>query len=353
MSKDDPLANIMSELEGGSRIAVPKRRVVSLPKPLVAPRGVVGAGLGTGNMNPRGDMSRRLLVDDGGVGLGQIESVRAQGQFMDEVDAYLEQKARASREAGGDEFYTRVQMKHQATQALVQEAAYSRHNPPSSSNAAFGINATLTAEQSLEVARWTGKDAETTAISIILGPAIALVTPVNQTSQTINPASVAFRPYAVVMWGTSAYMLTAEVDIALGMQFSVHASSAMIRLVNAANVSSSSIGLSLAGMISFGTVFRTQPITRTIVVSLTEPALAETITIPPFAKSFAIYRSSSSVAVEQRVEDYTGSIIYTVNRAGAAQETLVDPVPLTGDSRYIQFASGSAVEFRVIFYLAL
>lgn len=289
----------------------------------------------------------RLIVDDNGIGLGQILDTAPPSQYVGEVEKYLLDKSAAGLEVGGDEFRTRMAMQRAEQATLQQQAPFARDVPPSIMGAMLGsqatvrtgaapsLNSAIPRGEKIEVARWTGEDAET-------GPVTITLTPVENIRLSGGPpwpgtGGIGVRPIGIVQFGTSGWLQTVECDISSGVQFTVHGSAITVSVALDGGGTAFSAGallsMRLAGLISFKPVFRTTPIYRTIFFDpLT--ATEQTITVPAFAKSVWFYRQNpASAAVTLDFCASTPTVTtdprYTYLLAAGAQMTA--PIPIAGD----------------------
>lgn len=278
----------------------------------------------------------------------QILDGRPQGQFQSDWDKLLHDREQAMTEAHGDDFNRDFLLQQKEHTELQAAAPFIRQNPLSAVKENLGSVVNLPAGKTVEVARWTGDDIETTAVSILLGPVDAL--------PLATGVLGAFRPFAILQWGTKGFQIQAEIDIGRGTQLTINASSVVVMVGLANNTPSTNI-LALSGMISFQPCVRTAPITRTQFYTLGAGAHTDPIAIPAFAKSFTIWRDDALMDVSVSVDDFGGTTIYTAEREANAtsSETESEKFSLPGDAAYIEvFNNGaSGVNIRIVFELAL
>jgi len=353
---------ILRELMGGAQTQRPRRLVTPARPPLVsvptAPpseetlRELMGAGLVSGATlaSGRGDPgtleSRRMYVlDEGNTGLNQIENLIAPGIYTDEVQAYLEKKADAAREAGGDEFYQRVVMQQMDRDDLAKIAPYSRQNPPSVVGVALSGQQTVqSGGQPATVAVWAGYDEEAIAVTCAVYP----ILPVQATVATLGKG--AWRPYASITIGLRGAKQTIAVDIGMGCQFTVAASLVQIDVAMdpVASGAALSTGATIGGHIAFRGVTRQKPITRTAYIDNIGSGLTKRVFLPLFAKDVTPY--STNAAPTLNFLDIAGNTIYS--QTGTKGITLGS---LANDVVAIDYvdAGGGGGDGRLVFGLEL
>ncbi len=302
-------------------------------------------------------LSRRMIVDDGGIGLGQIENLQKEPRYVGEIEQHLHEKERAAREVGGDEFRQRIQMVRQDYAALQAQAPYVRSNPASAVGKILGNSVTVPNNQQREVARWVGEDEECLPITFTVQAADALTPQLIQTQSVIGVAPT--RPYAIAQWGSSGWFMTAEIDICRGTQFTVSASSAILTLAMAdmtAVAPGNLAARALTGIISFMPCVRGTPVQRSVYIdALGAGAFSGRIFIPKFARSFTVWRSDSTQTISILLQQADSTAAYSVARAASALETTQTPIYLAGDVTYIQIQNtgAGATDIRIIFDLNL
>jgi len=248
---------------------------------------------------------------------------------------------------------------HASNAAQEQNNAIAKHvriNPPSAYTALMGGSAPVTSGgPSVEVGRWEGgSDIESQPVSI----AFARVSP---NPSTINGPEAGllrpFRPYGIVQWGTRNAAISCEVDIGAGTQFTIAATAVNIQVAmddNLRLVPFTPPGtLLLAGQLSFWTIMRTAPITRTLYYDLQAVELTTDFPVPSFAKKLWLLRSDSTQPVQLFFEDSQTNVVYDFTLAAGAFQT--QPIILTDDIYFIhvQSLAGNLNEFRLCFELSL
>ncbi len=317
-----------------------------------------------------GGTTRQMIVDDGGIGLGQIENVQQDSEYIDEIDQYLIDKEKATRAAGGDEFRGRIGMKRSEIAALNAQAPFVRNVPASALNCVLGNTTTVTPpgvpatggeavySEAAQVALWDGEDVESTAVTVLFGP----TGEPNTTTYKITAAqgSIALRPIGVVQFGTRGYLMTAEVDIARGCQFTVCASYVRlsVKVSGEPVIGSANIAASATGMIAFHTSVRTAPLTCTRYWNGLAAGLGTShMRIPAFAQTLIIYRFRSTIPFAVIVRDLGGVQLFNF---AIAAEVLMDTISLPGNAYFIEInnlsnvaGSGGVTDFNLIYGLGL
>jgi len=293
------------------------------------------------------------LIDDGAT--IQIADAKVGGQFMDDWDQLLQQRSEAMAEAHGDDFNRDFLLSGKEQAELQAAAPFARTNPVSVLQGILGGTANVTQGTSVNIARWEGADAETTAVTVTLGPV--------ETVPNLDgiDANTLFRPYGIIQWGTRGFPVTAQVDIGRGCQFTINASFVNLSLAMEANTALPNGFLGLTGLLSYQPCVRTQNLTRSLYVDgLANGGTTTDLVIPRFAKQFTLWRSDARNAIGIVVEGYAGSFstIYSFTRAAAAtvaETAAMTPLPLTGDSVYLRLtnAGSSSTNIVVVFDLAL
>lgn len=239
---------------------------------------------------------------------------------------------------------------------LNREAKFVRNNPPSVLKGTLGNQVALIANQRQQVAAWTGDDAETTPVTVTIASVEA------QPYQTDNPGAdyAPQRPYAILQFGTRSSLVTAEIDVGVGCQFTIGASMVTLQMALAigpvANPTVPQVPRVLAGMLSFHPIVRTQDITRTI-YCIDDVASASAINydIPAFAKSLKIIRANNGLlAGLLRFFDTNDQTICEISLLANTQDFQSYPVPANAASFRVNYTvSGAQYPVVAQFQLAL
>ncbi|MES2179834.1 MAG: hypothetical protein V4550_18380 [Gemmatimonadota bacterium] len=306
----------------------------------------------------------RMIIDDGGVGLGQIDNLIQPSRYIDEVDKYLMDKDKAARAAGGDDFYTRVEQGKNEHADLNAVAPFVRSNPPSVLDGSLGNVAILQVAATGDdpfatVAQWAGKDAETSVGTITLGTTASKGNFFERAGGPGGPAPI--RPYARIKFGTRGFLQSMEVDIGplgcqltlSGSQFAIDLAVANVASLPNATAPTSFPLVTLYGQISFGAILRTTPITRTVYLDQVGNGSFGGAAIPQFSKSLVVYSTLSTVG------KFTVSLLDSAGFVCAAQlvvqGTLMTPMTIPGDAQSIKIdnTDASACNYRAIFSLGV
>lgn len=236
---------------------------------------------------------------------------------------------------------------------LVQTAPFMRINPPTALQGTVGGQQKVFVGQHIQVANWGGKDAECCPITVTLAPVQGLVG-----QYTLTPL-----PYGIVRWGTRGFLVSAEVDIGTGTQFTVGGSYATIEVAledvldPAISSTNPNDFANLAGMLSFWPVVRTKPITRTKSFPLGGVNVQKTIDIPPFAKDFlvvfsnpALFGAGEKLLVQQQSTAVgTGISVYTYSLDVTSEIRYLasSPTTLAGFASKLLFQTTAAVSQQV------
>ena len=212
-------------------------------------------------------------------------------------------------------------------------------NPESAYTAMLGGSAPIKiGGPNVEVARWTGNSqVEACPITIGLGE-------VSPTGAAVDiPAgpffTPVFRPFAIIQYGTRNSVISFEVDIGLGTQFTIGASA--VNVIVGLEDTSTVGEMRLAGQLSFYTVTRTTPVTRTLYYDTNGVSLSHKFAVAKFAKSVTVWRKISTQALTIGFKRSNNTIAYTVTLAAGAFMT--DPIPLSGEIFFIDVSAGLAV----------
>lgn len=175
--------------------------------------------------------------------------------------------------------------------------------------------------------------------------------------QYVNSATFKqIRAYGQIIFGTRN-RYTVEVDVGMGAQLSVNAGAvALLVALEASPTGSVDREIVVSGQISFWPCVRTAPLTRTRYIDSLATGNSSTVTIPPFAKSFTVLRSTNMGAVlgyTVTVQDNKGAVLFT---QVVAADAFANPVILPGSARAVTIAnaSGSTItNCEVVFELGL
>lgn len=293
-----------------------------------------------------GGITRRMIVDDGGIGLGQIDNVKQESEYIDEIDAYLRDKAKATREAGGDEFYGRVGMKQERFVELNREAPFARTNPVSILNGILG-NAALIAsgETAKMLVNWQGLDAETTPVAITL--AVAAANP--DLISTPGGTATSIKPYGIVQFGTGGFLVSVEVDIAQGCEFSVSGSQIAVSVAMDPQINTEAVAQQrVTAMLSFRSINRHSRLTRTRYVPLlTAAAVSGYYVIPVFAQDLIVLFDEPNLTSTISWYTQTGLALGVNRIAASTTEQMKVPilVPKNAWGLTVTNSSGSTQNF--------
>lgn len=174
---------------------------------------------------------------------------------------------------------------------LEAAAPFVRNAPPSILNGIIGNLASVSTQPQAaqqtngittgtlaELVYWRGQSVADTMIIA------ATIVPV----QLPQRQPTALRPFANIQFGTQGFQTAVEVDICLGQQLTLSGSSILVTvgLELIPNSPNAAVNMQIAGMLSFGSVQKSNSATRTRYVDNTSiPAEANGIVIPPFSKN--------------------------------------------------------------------
>lgn len=268
---------------------------------------------------------------------------------MDDFEQLAYEREQALVEAGGDDlareviFNNRARSRAQANQTISG-------NPSSAQKSVMGTTAQVAsntlADTAPTVAYWTADD---DAESRCVGVTFAML--------PVSPYFGAYevKPFGVVQFGTRGLLALAEVDIGVGCRFSVEASQVILQVCqdpigSGGNAST----LTLSGMLSFGSVSRPTPMTRTVYIeNLLSGTTTAGIPIKPFAKSVSFWRAP--VASDVTIEFHNSSLGLLYSYVLAANTIMADPIPLANDVTQIIInasGAGNITHGRLIFNLS-
>lgn len=277
---------------------------------------------------------------------GALEHDTEGGVFTEDD---LEQADWLSRKMGNaDSLTQKVALRNQRHADLSSVAPFARSNPPSVLAGTLGGQQSVMAGQQIQVANWGGDDAETTCVTVTLGP----VQPINV---QIPHAGQLFRPYGIVQFGTRGFMVKAEVDIGAGCQFTVTGSSVTVQVAlpldnttDPANVTT----MKLTGMLSFQQIFRTTPITRTLYL-FNDVSPTTNYIIPAFAKELTLWKQLQADDYSIVVRSANGSASQAL-QVGAG-DVMTTPMLLAGEAYSVDVTAngGSNNRGSLIFGLSI
>lgn len=238
-------------------------------------------------------------------------------------------------------------------------APWVRINPVSALHGNLGGQQLVTTgENPVEVANWGGEDSEVLPVTITLAPQQQFSTTFNVSSIDPSPPGMAAaRPYGIVQFGSRGALVKAEIDIALGTQFTVNASTVIVQ-VGMDSDSGTAISMKLSGMLGFYPIMRTAPLTRTRYIEGVATNAVEYVTVPPFSKTVTFMWSPASPAPTVGVLFYdsnfnaltvTGAATLTASQNGTATFVLPNDVVFVGMSA----TTNPIVQARAIFGLTL
>lgn len=290
--------------------------------------------------------------------LALAQQVRAQREAQDEAerdalytpDRFDIADATANLAVSADALDKKVAARHEEWQQLDGTAAFVRSNPPSVLTGILGNQGEVEPGGDLvDVANWVGEDAETTAVTITVAPTIGIL-PV---------PSPLWRPYCKVIWGTKGMSSEVEVDVGLGVQFTLAASSVRVLVGLDSNpTGSTTTPLTIMGMLSFGTVApanRTLTRTRYLDAAANTPDPASFVRVPAFGKDLMIVRGGvgGTYPYTANMIDFNGNNIYDYVQAVNTFQSV--PIPLAPDIYQVALTNDlpGTNTARLIFGLAL
>jgi hypothetical protein len=293
------------------------------------------------------DQDETHLIDDGAT--VQIADVHKEGVFEDDWDRLLRDRAAASVGPNGellDDFDTEFQMMGTSQAAIERAAPFTSINPRSVFTGALGGQQLVYVNgQSKMVARWQGEDSETLPVTIAFGPAFFQNVP-----NAVIPAGI--RAYGRVIFGTHGQVVPVVVDITIGCQFTIGASSVVLEvgLDCPFTANNDIIFATLSGLISFHPSVRTAPVTSTKAFDLStgDTGVQD---VPSFAKELVVSRSDSTVVLSVTLRS-GGGVEQTIPVAGGALMSLVQ-LPGTITKFQITNAAGTAGTINAIFNLGI
>lgn len=290
------------------------------------------------------------LTDDGAF----LNIVDRQVGPRDDFDEMVEARQRAMAEAGGDDLARDAILQQRQHAALSAQAPFVRTNPSSLLQGILGTQQTVytganlapTQPRQVDLARWIGETEEATSVTITLSP----VAPVEVQSGLVTP----LLPYGIVEFGSRDSLVTVEVDILKGVQFTVGASYVVVKAALEESLDLGIRGMTVAGMLSFAPTVRTDSLQRTL-YRQTDLAIGDTavFTVPQFAKDVRLWRSPATSSATIAFRDSNGNLSY--DYALAAGSYMLDPLPLTGDIAEIDVTPGDAImsQIRLVFDLVI
>jgi hypothetical protein len=308
---------------------------------------ITGGAQVLGDVGPtRKVAGRPTYMSTGEGGMPQIENEQI-GETDDFEDMVNEREA-ALVEAGGDDLAREV-IFQKKLRGIAQANQLVSGNPASALKAAMGSIATVQSgvlgSNAPTVAYWTAdNDAETRCVGVTLS-----MVPVDPTFGNFS-----VKPFGIVQWGTRGQLNLAEVDILTGCRFTVEGSQVIVQVAqDVAVLPANSSSLLLSGMLSFGSVSRPVPITRTVDVgALGAGTSSAGIPIKPFAKSFYFWRIPTASAVTVQMTNSGLQVLGEV--VIAANTSFTDPIIIPNGCTRIVIVDGGAGMTRgeIVFNLA-
>lgn len=297
----------------------------------------------------------RAAEDVLGAMMGETVRGRSENPYRDDFVDRIRQMALAAVGPNGeeiDEFHQKWALQNGQHAALAEVAPFTRITPPSALKGILGGTVPVAPGQIVSCARW---DADSDTESMPVTVTIAGIADIFSS----GAAAAAYRPFAILKWGTRGNLTQAELDIGRGRQLTVNASAVELSFALENNIAASSQPLQLTGMLSFMPCVRTAPIVRTIYVSLGSGATSTIQAIPMFATRVSLYRNDATQAVTANFFNAGGGqprLSFLRAAAGqAAEQTTMDPLALPGEVGLFTITNGggSAVLVAVEFELSL
>jgi hypothetical protein len=257
----------------------------------------------------------------------------------DDFDEMVARREQAMIEGGHDDLAREAILMGDNHAALTAAAPFTRDNPTSATNTPLGNRVNIAINDLKEVARWVGDDAETTPVTVSAG--------IVQQNPNLTFGGVFFgqlRPFARVQWGTRGYLLTADIDLGTGFQFTICASTVILQLgMNAAAGTTTGFTVDVAGMLSFKPCVRTAPLTRTVYIDAQAGAGATSavLAVPNSAKKVTIWRSAPNNQVDVFFIGLGGNTTTGARRAASGVATVETDNPVTYE------LPGNTVAFQV------
>lgn len=249
---------------------------------------------------------------------------------------------------GSDSLDHKAQLLKIKWRQLDQQASFARVNPPSVLKGTIGGQQVVRSDDgiALQVANWPGEDPETVPVSFTFAP-------VEQLSQHGFELATRAIPYGIIQFGTRGMMVKAEVDIGTGCQGTLSASAVTLQVALEpfvpTNLALQQPGImKLAGMLSFHTIVRTAPLTRTRYREdhLGGGAFSSQIPVPPFSKSVFLPGTGGAGLVLDFMDVNESNIYsFTIPVGG-----MIDPYPISDDIVFVRVNSQTG---PVIFNLSL
>jgi hypothetical protein len=228
---------------------------------------------------------------------------------------------------GSDSLDHKAALRKHRLHNLTAVAPFVRSNiPPSAVGQMIGNQVQITSGDIKDVARFVGTDEETTPITVLLG--LSELPVINAVSQTQDPV----RAFAVVQAGTKGFSIQFEVDIGLGCQFTINASSLYLRIgqpVGSPQGPSLPVTYVASGMLSFLPPLRTKPITRTVYWDTTIGSNASSgrVVIPAFAKDVVVILGNAAHSAKVDFFDSQNNTVAEYAIATSTPQVVPYPLP--------------------------
>jgi hypothetical protein len=311
-----------------------------------------------------------LLGDHGDGGTEEVhETLSQRDGLMTEEEVFgeddLDRADRAQRQTPDDSLAQKSLIRQGVWGDLQKIAPFARTNPPSVLQGTVGGQQEVTShpggiivnengqqvarQNKMQVALWSGADAETLPLTVTFGSVSLLSELSNDTDNG------AYRPYGIIKFGTRGFSVEAEVDIHRGTQFTVSGSSISLQVamepVPVGSVDPPGF-MKLTGMVSFWPVTHRTPVTRTRYVD--DLVVDANFSVPAFAKNFTVWRNDlgAGLFIELLNANLNTMYSYTIPAGG----TLFNTIPLSGDILQVKVTnvgpSPTIAFVRAIFELA-
>ncbi|HEY2743371.1 MAG TPA: hypothetical protein VGL86_02055 [Polyangia bacterium] len=297
-----------------------------------------------------------LMRDSGGL----VDVTEPETEDSD-FTQFMRDRQNAMEEAGGDDLAANVLYRQAQTQAANANSPFVNQNPPAAATSmlgsaqqvstALGANGVLPRGPQVMLANWQDDSAQTSPVVITFAP----VKTISGVSALVDAA----RPIGIIGFGTAAFQAIIEVDIGAGCQVQVSGSSVTASVAleggNSGGVTDGDqLTMTLCAMLSFRTIERTTPITKSVYFDPLSGIGSHLVAVPAFAKKVWLTRNNlATVSVDIFGQDSVGERRWQYSLATTANMT--DPIILDGSITNIEVVktAGADSSAQLIFELGV
>lgn len=224
---------------------------------------------------------------------------------------------------------------------LESQAKFVRNNPVSVLKGSLGnqVDFSGAVDEVKQVAAWVGDVSETLPVTVTFGG----VNPTYPGATGVGAYYGDQQPYGIVQFGTQGSLITLEVDINAGCQFTVGASMVTLQVgmrTYVRNPTATPVPRVFTGMLSFHPVVRTAPVTRTLYYNASYGVtVLSHDAIPNFAKQMLFLPADVVLPGAGTLVFYDASGYPIYYRTIAVGNSELTPITIPGDA--VSFSVGA------------